>query len=183
MKKGKLIIISGPSGAGKGTIIDKLLDGGDFVLSRSCTTRRPRGSEQDGVEYFFVTAEKFREMIEQDAFLEYADVFGKMYGTPKENVLNLLNRGKNVLLEIDVQGAAKVKKNYPDALTIFILPPSEEVLLERLKNRGTETEEQVNKRFQKAKEEMACADNYDCVVVNNDLEAAVSAVKEILAHA
>ena len=119
-------------------------------------------------------------MIAEDAFLEHANVFGKYYGTPKQYVLDKLKRGRNVLLEIDVQGALQVKKNYPKARMIFILPPSEEILLARLRGRGTETEEQVQKRFGEARKEMSFADRYDYKVVNDDLDAAVCEVKKLI---
>ncbi len=182
--KGKLIVISGPSGCGKGTIVDKLLQqDGSLQLSISATTRMPRGTEENGVNYFFKSQEEFEQMIRDQAFLEYADVFGKYYGTPKEYVLGKLKQGKNVILEIDVQGAMQVIKNYPEAVTIFILPPSEEVLLGRLKGRGTETEEQIMKRFGKAKAEMEYAQQYGYRVVNDDLDTAVAEVKNIIDHA
>ena len=179
-KTGKLIIISGPSGAGKGTIVEQLLKDGSYELSISCTTRKPRGQEREGVNYFFKTPEQFRKMIDENAFLEYADVFGCCYSTPKEYVLNKLSQGKNVILEIDVQGAVQVKENYQQAMMIFILPPSEEILLERLRGRGTETEEQIAKRFGKAKAEMAYADRYGYKVVNDDLMTAVEEIRSII---
>lgn len=179
-KTGKLIVISGPSGAGKGTIVDQLLKSGQYELSISCTTRAPRGQEKEGVNYFYKSREEFERMISDQQFLEYADVFGCYYGTPKDYVLGKLNEGKNVILEIDVQGALQVKKNYPDTMMIFILPPSEEVLLARLRGRGTETEEQINRRFGKAKAEMQLADKYDYSVVNDDLMTAVSEVRQMI---
>lgn len=179
-KTGKLIVISGPSGAGKGTIVDQLLKSGQYELSISCTTRAPRGQEKEGLNYFYKSKEEFEQMISDHQFLEYADVFGCYYGTPKDYVLGKLNEGKNVILEIDVQGALQVKKNYPDTMMIFILPPSEEVLLARLRGRGTETEEQINKRFGKAKAEMDLADKYDYSVVNDDLMTAVSEVRQMI---
>ena len=177
---GKLSVISGPSGAGKGTIVDQLLKSGKYELSISCTTRAPRGQEKEGVNYFFKSREEFERMISEHKFLEYADVFGCYYGTPKDYVLGKLGEGKNVILEIDVQGALQVKKNYPDAVMIFILPPSEEVLLARLRGRGTETEEQIGRRFGKARAEMELADQYDYSVVNDDLMTAVAEVREMI---
>ncbi len=180
---GKLIVISGPSGAGKGTIVEQLLSDSRYELSISCTTREPRGQEQEGKHYFFKSREEFEKMIGESKFLEYADVFGRYYGTPKDYVLDKLKSGKNVILEIDVQGALQVKKNYPQALMIFILPPSEEVLLERLRGRKTETEEQIAKRFGKAREEMAFAEQYNYTVVNDDLQTAVDEVRNIIERA
>lgn len=179
-KMGKLVVISGPSGAGKGTIVEQLLKDDRYELSISCTTRASRGQEQEGISYFFKSKEAFEKMIQAHQFLEYADVFGKYYGTPKEYVLDKLRGGKCVILEIDVQGALQVKKNHPDALMIFILPPSEEVLLSRLRGRKTETEEQILKRFGKAREEMALADKYDYTVVNDDLKTTVDEVRNII---
>lgn len=183
-QKGKLVVISGPSGCGKGTIVDKLLKQDDSLqLSISATTRAPRSIEKEGINYFFKSQEAFSQMIADDAFLEYADVFGKYYGTPKDYVLGKLEQGKNVILEIDVQGAMQVIKNYPQAVTIFILPPSEEALLNRLKGRGTETEEQIMKRFGKAKAEMEYAQQYGYRVINDDLDTAVAEVKSIIDNA
>lgn len=179
-KKGKLIVISGPSGSGKGTIVEKLLDDDSVELSVSCTTRKPRPHEKDGVNYFFKRDEEFKEMLVSQKFLEHAKVFGCQYGTPKERVLKKLDEGKNVILEIDVQGAMQVKKNFGEALLIFIMPPSEKELLKRLRGRGTESEEQIKTRFSKAKEEMAFAQQYDYTVVNDKLEDAVLEIKKIV---
>ena len=182
-KKGKLIVISGPSGSGKGTIVEKLLDDKSIELSVSCTTRPPRPHEKDGVNYFFKREDEFNDMIVSNSFLEHAQVFGCQYGTPKAVVLKKLDQGKNIILEIDVQGAMQVKGNYDDALLIFISPPSDEELLTRLKKRGTETEAQIKKRFSKAKEEMAYMDKYDFTVVNDVLEDAVKEIKDIIKNA
>ncbi len=177
---GKLIVLSGPSGAGKGTIVDQLLKNGEYELSISCTTRAPRGQEKEGINYFYKPKEEFEKMIAEGKFLEYADVFGCYYGTPRDYVLGKLEQGKSVILEIDVQGALQVKENYPQAIMIFILPPSEEVLLERLRGRGTETDEQIAKRFGKAKAEMELACRYDYSVVNDDLMTAVEEIRRII---
>ncbi len=179
-KKGKLIVISGPSGAGKGTVVDRLLDDENVELSISCTTRAPRPHEKDGVNYFFKREDEFNDMIVGNSFLEHAQVFGCQYGTPRQRVMERLAQGKNVILEIDVQGAMQVKENFNDALLIFIMPPSEEELLNRLRNRGTESKEQIEERISKAKGEMAQTDRYDHVVVNDDLEVAVAQVREII---
>ncbi len=177
---GKLVVISGPSGAGKGTIVDRLIDDENIELSVSCTTRKPRDHEKDGVNYFFKREEEFVDMIVSHAFLEYADVFGCKYGTPKTKVLDKLKAGKNVILEIDVKGAMQVKENYPDAMLIFILPPSEQELLRRLRGRNTETEEQIRIRFNTAKEEMDYADKYDYKIINDNLETAVKEIQDII---
>lgn len=182
MAKGILIVISGPSGCGKGTVISVLLQRPDAKaeLSVSCTTRLPRGAEQEGVHYFFKSAAEFEAMIEKNEFLEYAHVFGRYYGTPKQCVLDKLNAGRNVILEIDVQGGTQVKKNFPDAVLIFILPPSMKELYNRLTKRSTETPELVAKRFALARGEIEYARGYDYAVMNDELAAAVEDVACIM---
>lgn len=180
MKKGILIVISGPSGAGKGTVVSELIKNGNAEVSVSCTTRNPRKGEIDGINYFFKTEEEFKSMIYNDAFLEYAQVFGNYYGTPKEYVETKLNSGINIILEIDVQGAKQIKKNFPGAVLIFILPPSLKELYNRLKGRGTETEDAVNKRFSLAKSEINQAGFYDYIVVNNSYEVAADDINTII---
>ncbi len=180
MSKGKLIVISGPAGTGKGTVINGLMERERYALSVSATTRAPRGFEQDGINYFFKTVEEFEKMIENDEFLEYAKFVDNYYGTPKKYVLDKLEEGKNVLLEIEVQGALQVKKNYPDATLIFLLPPSMDELESRLRGRATDSEETIVKRLARANEEMEYKDKYDYQVVNLEVEQAVQEIEDII---
>lgn len=179
---GKLIVVSGPSGVGKGTICRRLVERGEEIrMSVSATTRSPRPGEVDGRDYFFVSRERFEEMIGRGELLEYMDVFGsKYYGTPKRFVDDTLESGLDVILEIDVYGAMKVKRTRPDALMIFISPPSLVSLKERLIGRGTETLEQISERFSKARREMSFIPEYDYIIVNDDLEKAVDDMQSIL---
>ena len=174
--QGKLIIFSAPSGSGKSTIINKLMSeyGLRGRFSISATSRKPRGSEQDGVEYYFLTEEDFRRRISEGDFLEYEEVYpGCFYGTLRSEVDRTLAQGENVILDIDVQGGLNVKKIYGDrALTLFIQPPSIERLRERLERRGTDAPEVIERRLAKAETELAFAPKYDAVVVNDDLEEA-----------
>ncbi|MDR0518429.1 MAG: guanylate kinase [Clostridiales Family XIII bacterium] len=185
MKKGKLFVISGPSAVGKGTLCKRLLsDGGSkgakIELSVSMTTRKPRFGEKDGKSYYFVTEDEFRAEIGKGGLLEYAEVFGCLYGTPKEPVLAALERGSNVLLEIDVQGALQVRENHPDSLLVFILPPSLAELRRRIRHRGSETAEQVAGRLSKAVSEISAIVKYDYAVVNNHLGRAVAELREVI---
>lgn len=181
MNKGKLIVISGPSGAGKGTVIKQVLRRKDNVaLSVSCTTRAPRPGEQEGVDYYYVSKEKFAQMIEKDGFLEYESFFDNSYGTPEEPVRKQLAQGINVILEIDVKGGMNIKKKVPEAELIFIAPPSMEILRSRLVGRKTETPDQIEKRTKRAFEEMQYQEQYDYVVVNDDLQQAVQQVIDII---
>lgn len=179
---GLLLVVSGPAGVGKGTINAALIKRhANIRMSVSATTRSPRPGEIDGVQYFFKTEDEFMRMIEQDAFLEYMHVFNmNYYGTPKAFVEQELAEGRSVILEIDVQGAMRIKDAYPDAVLIFIAPPSMSELKTRLLNRGTETPESVERRFQAAYEEIQYVKDYDYVVVNDILDQAVARMEHIL---
>lgn len=182
MHKGSLIVVSGFSGAGKGTIMKKLVsETEDFALSISMTTRAPREGEQHGKEYYFVTKEVFEETIANDGLVEYACYCGNYYGTPKSYVDEMLSVGKNVLLEIEMQGAMKIKEKFPEAVLLFVMPPSAKVLYERLVGRGTETKEVIDKRMARAVEESQGIEQYDYIVVNDDLDTCVEEVKAIVA--
>jgi len=182
--QGKLIIFSAPSGSGKSTIINKLMSeyGLRGRFSISATSRKPRGSEQDGVEYYFLTEEDFRRRIGEGDFLEYEEVYpGCFYGTLRSEVDRTLARGENVILDIDVQGGLNVKKIYGDrALTLFIQPPSIERLRERLERRGTDAPEVIERRLAKAETELSFAPKYDAVVVNDDLEEACQSAARVV---
>jgi guanylate kinase len=181
-KTGKLVIISGPSGVGKSTICGRIVKELDAVLSVSATTRPKAASEEDGVNYRFLTKDAFEQRIRENAFLEYADVFGNYYGTPREPVEKALDEGRIVILEIDVQGALQVKKQKPGAMMIFLLPPRAETLQTRIDGRGRGEDHQTKKkRLDKASTEIAAAwQHYDHLVVNDDLEQAVREVKAII---
>ncbi len=180
-KKGTLIILSGPSGSGKGTIVSKLLSTrDDTVLSVSMTTRQPRPGEVDGVHYFFTTREEFEQMRELGAFLESAEYNGNYYGTPESTVRNWLDEGKNVILEIEVQGAEKIMDYRADLVSVFITIPSMEELRRRLVGRGTETEETIKARMDVAKRELQRAFRYDYVVINDEVDKAVERINTII---
>ena len=180
-QKGVLAVVSGFSGAGKGTLMKALLkDHDSYALSISATTRQPREGEVDGREYFFLTREKFEQMIAEDAFIEYAQYVGNYYGTPKKYVEDCLTAGKDVILEIEVQGAMNVKKLYPDAVTIFVAPPSAEELKKRLEGRGTETEEVIAGRMKRAQEEADLMGFYDYLLINDDLEESTRELHELI---
>ncbi|MBQ6389963.1 MAG: guanylate kinase [Mogibacterium sp.] len=178
--KGKLYVISGPSGTGKGTICAELLKDINNEFSVSMTTRAPREGEVHGREYYFVSREEFLENVEKGNFLEHATVFDNFYGTPKDMVIKRLERGRNVILDIDVQGGLNVKASMPDAVLIFILPPSLAELRKRLIGRNTESPEIVEKRLSKALNEIKFIGEYDYYIVNDDIETAVSKAKAIL---
>lgn len=178
--KGLLIVISGPAGAGKGTICKSLISRNEYWLSVSATTRSPRKGEEDGKSYFFMTKEDFLKKVDQDDFLEYAEVYGNYYGTPRSKVIDALNDGKDVILEIDIQGALKVKENYPEGIFIFILPPSMDVLKQRLVNRGSETPESLMTRFKSAFKEINFVSKYNYAVVNDEVEKAAKKIESII---
>ena len=178
--KGRLFVVSAPSGAGKGTVIKELLKlKPELYLSVSVTTRAPRTGETDGEAYFFVTREQFEEMISRAQFFEHAEYVGEYYGTPKAPIYEAIERGQDVLLEIEVQGAKQVMTAAPEAVTIFIVPPSMEELERRLRGRGTDSEEKLKKRLAMARRELEEKSDYDHVVVND--VAAAAAAEEILA--
>ena len=180
-KKGLLIIFSGPSGSGKGTIMKSLLASReDTVLSVSMTTRAPRPGEIDGYHYHFVTREEFEKTIEEDGFLEYAEYNGNFYGTPEAPIRRLLNEGKNVMLEIEVQGAEKVMDHRSDVVSIFITTPSYAELERRLRGRGTEPEEVIQKRMKTSQYELSRAFRYQYIVLNDDVEKAVDRITTII---
>lgn len=180
-KRGILIIVSGFSGAGKGTVMKRLMNDYDnYALSISATTRSPRAGEEDGREYFFKTVEEFEKMIEQEKMIEYANYVGNYYGTPKEYVESKLSEGKDVILEIEMQGAMEVKKKMPDALLIFVTPPSAEILKNRLVGRGTENMDTINARLKRAYEEADYMEKYDYLLINDDLDECVKELHEII---
>lgn len=180
-RQGILVVVSGFAGTGKGTVMKELLSRYDsYALSISATTRNPRPGEVDGREYFFKTKEEFEQMIEEGAFVEYACYVGNYYGTPKKYVEEQLAAGKDVILEIEIQGALNIRKQFPEALLLFIAPPSAEVLKQRLTSRGTETQEVIDQRLARAVEESQGIENYDYLVVNDELEECVKTVHQMI---
>ena len=180
-KRGILIVVSGFSGAGKGTLMKRLLETYDhYALSVSATTRSPRPGEVDGREYFFKTVDEFEKMIAQDELIEYAKYVNNYYGTPKDYVMRQLDAGKDVILEIEIQGALQVKEKRPDALLLFITPPSVEELERRLRGRGTETEEVISGRMKQAVGESRGMEKYDYILVNDDLDTCVRQMHETI---
>ena len=180
-KKGALLVVSGFSGAGKGTVMKKLLQKYDsYALSVSMTTRSPRPGEQNGREYFFVDTETFERKIREGQVIEYAKYCDHYYGTPREYVQEQLRQGKDVILEIEIQGALKVKELFPDTVLFFIMPPSAGELYKRLMSRGTETEEVIEKRMRRAAEEAQDIEKYDYIVINDDLDTCVDQLHGIV---
>lgn len=180
-KEGLLVIVSGPAGVGKGTLCRALLkQWPELEYSVSVTTRKARPSENEGKEYYFRSKEQFREMIEEEEFLEWAEFCGNYYGTPLFHVENMLKRGKTIVLEIDVQGAKQVKEKFPKGVFIFIVPPSFEILSKRLYGRGTETEDIIKRRLDKAAQELEMMQDYDYAVVNDQVTDAVEKLKSIV---
>ena len=183
-RKGILIVVSGFSGAGKGTLVKKLIEEYEgYALSISATTRQPRPGEEDGREYFFLQKEQFERKIAENGLIEYACYCENYYGTPREYVEQQLADGKNVILEIEIQGALKIKKQYEDALLLFVMPPSAEELRRRLEGRGTETKEVIDKRMRRAAEEAEGIESYDYIVINDDLDSCVRQLHEIITAA
>lgn len=177
----KLYVVSGSSGVGKGTVLKGFLSrNSNFMLSISCTTRAPREGEIDGVNYFFMTKDDFKDCIENDKFLEWAEFAGNFYGTKKKFINQCLEDGKDIILEIDTQGALQVKKQMPESVLIFICPPSLEDLEKRLRGRHTEDEATIQKRLNAVKEELARAENFDYKIVNDDLDNAISELERII---
>lgn len=180
MAKGRLIVISGFSGAGKGTVVKKLIEKYNYSLSISATTRAPREGEEDGREYYFKTVDEFKSLIDYNGFIEWAQYVENYYGTPRKFVEDEIAAGKNVILEIEVQGAMNIKSQYPNAILIFITTKDIETLHNRLSSRGTETEEVIKKRLARAAEEAESMESYEYIVVNDELDECVDAVNSIV---
>ena len=179
--RGILTVVSGFAGSGKGTVMKKLISEHDnYALSVSATSRQPRPGEEEGISYFFRTREEFEEMIKKDELLEYAEYVGNYYGTPKDFVFSKMDEGKDVILEIELQGAMQIKEKYPDTLLIFLTPPGADELYKRLKGRGTETDEVIAKRMKRASEEVLCIKDYDYLVINDNIDDCTLRVHDII---
>ena len=180
-RKGILVVVSGFSGVGKGTLMRSLTERyGYYALSISATTRAPREGEEDGREYFFKTKEEFEQLIEEDRLIEYACYCVNYYGTPRDYVEDQMEQGRDVILEIELQGALKIKEKYPEALLVFVMPPDAQTLASRLRGRGTETEEVIRARLARAVEESAGVEKYDYMIINDDLEESVEEVHRLI---
>lgn len=181
-QNGILAVVSGFSGAGKGTLMKELLKKHpkQYALSVSATTRKPRTGEEHGREYFFLSREEFEQMIETDDLIEHACYVGNYYGTPKSYVLDQMKAGRDVILEIEIQGALKVKEKFPDTLLLFVTPPGADVLQQRLRGRGTETEEVIRDRLKRAVEEAEYMDQYDYILVNDDLAVCTEEMHQLI---
>tara|TARA_B100000902_G_scaffold58575_1_gene65529 strand:- start:1761 stop:2375 length:615 start_codon:yes stop_codon:yes gene_type:complete len=180
---GKLFVISAPSGTGKTSLIKAILEdpeSSNTNLGISCTTRKARPKEENGISYFFITTERFNEKIRNNEFLEYAEVFGNFYGTPKDWVLAKLSKGENVLLELDIQGALQVKEAFKDTQTIFIIPPSYEDLEKRLRLRNQDPTDEISRRLKEAKKEVSIGKDFDVIVVNNDFDLALNDLRNFI---
>lgn len=180
MKKGIFVVISGPSGVGKDTIVRRLINDGIGIYSISMTTRKRRKGEIDGVDYFFISKNEFLDNIKKDNLFEYAIYNNNYYGTPKDFIFNNINNGKNVIAIIDVQGAMKIESKYSDALSIFIMPPSFDELEKRLINRGTDSVDNIKKRLEIAKREISYSDKYDYTIINDDMVKTINEIKIII---
>jgi len=179
--QGILLVLSGPSGAGKGTICEQLLNKRkDLAYSVSVTTRIPRKGEVDGKDYFFVSTDRFKEMIAKNELLEYAEIYGNYYGTPRSYVMGILNQGRDVVLEIDPQGALQIKENFSDGVFVFIVPPSLDELTSRIYKRGTDSEEVIRRRLNAATSELAYASKYDYIIINDEVDKATAKVSNII---
>ncbi|MFD1138465.1 guanylate kinase [Paenibacillus urinalis] len=181
MSKGLLIVLSGPSGVGKGTVCTALRKRvPDLIYSVSATTRQPRLGEENGVNYFFKSREQFLDMIEKDQLLEHAEYVGNYYGTPRDFVEETLNSGKDIILEIEVQGALKVKEKFPEGIFVFLLPPSLDELKDRIQGRGTENQATIDHRMSVAEQEISLLQQYDYAVVNDEIDLACKRIESII---